>query len=801
MRTIRKAPPIIKLACMALGLYFIMIACIVVSRPLYLPLLNKSIKIKLTCTGKQNSEALANNVRINHITINGRDINLAAMPLDSKGMWRYDSEDDFLYCYNSTETADISQTFEHVHSLKIGAVREVGAGILEIYLDDRLWKEVDLYAETEWEDAAFEYETSRWVFPEKSIILQMILFVLATGICLLMRYIAKVPSGERIAVILFRSMQAGFLSSVIIFAVGLIQYGTINGLLNALVQSHQSFLKAACVVYLLILEIVFISNQSWTAMLVVGTVAAMGSVISNQKILNRGIPLLPWDIHFLKEAASVVKNYEIVPRALDVCVFFSILILVVLLFAFRKRYRLTRKERIFGSAFLFAVLVLFINTSFLDYRVEANNVDFRVYQVNNYYLQRGFVSAFLEYCTYLNPSEKPENYTRQQMDEIAEKIAGTEDSAAGKTPTIIAIMSESFWDLARLNTITFYQDVIPNYRAVSKEGMSGELYTHVLNGGTVTSEFEFLTGFSGEFFPLDYMVYGNFLDEGFVSAVSILKEQGYQTTALHPFIASNYNRETAYHHFGFDQCLFEDDFDDYSVVRSYISDADLFKKVIDEYESNRQLEKPQFIFSVTMQNHGGYWQDTICEKGVVPFTASVYGEAAKGSISDYAAGLHESDKALKSIIDYFEKAEEDVVVVFFGDHMSDAGPKDDRIFSKSDWNKNDQKYEFETHRVPFFIWSNFDNRREDLGLMEVGELFPTVFEKYQIHANPFWRYLQQVRDVYKAADQKLVIIGEDDYRDKSLMSEEQKEVYDTYRLLQYDYIWGKRYAAELWNLE
>lgn len=84
----------------------------------------------------------------------------------------------------------------------------------------------------------------------------------------------------------------------------------------------------------------------------------------------------------------------------------------------------------------------------------------------------------------------------------------------------------------------------------------------------------------------------------------MLREKGYATTAIHPFNASGWRRDKVYKFFGFDEFLSIDDFDEKEVVRLYITDQCNYKKIIDVME--RDESRPQFIFNITMQNHGGY---------------------------------------------------------------------------------------------------------------------------------------------------------------------------------------------------
>ena len=788
-----------------MGVYVWLIVALTFFRPLYLPMLNRDIRLSFVATSEHNDEALASNVRINHITVNGKDLNLANISLDNAGRWKYDSENDFLYVYDLNQPEILVVDINDVHSLSIGAVKEVGSGIIEIFLNEDLWKTFDLYQDSEWAPVQWNYESSIWVFPERYVALQVVIF----GSILLLCVIARKKAGYDNHAILHKFMTwtsgSGLLAVFTQVIVCILQYGDFYHALEAVRAEPQSFLKSVVLIFILIMLLTVVTGKLWLGYFVTAAVIVSVCIISNNKLLNKGVPLLPWDFSMIKEAASVIQGYEIVLSLKDAIGIVLIIGVAIALYWFFDKKRTVRiGTRLIISIPISLVLFVFLQSSFVNYIVEANNVDYRIYQVDNYYKSRGIVSAFFEYCTYFNPSKKPEQYDKDTIREIENKItnkmANVGDSNSNK-PTIIAIMSESFWDIERLNTLNFTDEVFPNFHAATKECKYGEIFTHVLNGGTVTSEFEFLTGFSGEFFPLDYMVYGNFLTDGFESAVSLLKNQGYLTSAFHPYIASNYNREEAYQKFGFDQIFFEDDFEPEEYVRGYISDSDLFAKLISEYKENKELNKPQFLFSVTMQNHGGYWGNTINVDSEVDFTSDYYGNIAKACISDYVAGLHESDRALGELINYFQSVDEEIVVIYFGDHMSDAGPKDDRMLAKSEWVGDQMTYDYETHRVPFLIWSNFDKTSENLGMMEAGELMPTLFELFGIKSNYFWKYLQMSRDVYQASDGMLFIDSNSNCFDLSKMSIAQKEVYDTYQLLQYDYIWGNRYASSLWQLQ
>lgn len=786
-----------KILVAILGVSFIAANLAVFFRPMYIHALDRTISLRVTATAEQNEHALSNNVRIRHITVNGKEINLAGVLQDDDSGWKYDSENDFLYAYDLDEAEMFEVSLENVHTLKIGTICEIGSGYVELRIDGALIATQDLYKETQWEEHTVEYDSSVFVRPEKHLEV-IVLFVLGIVICVLV--LDKwVKVSIRFNDEMKRVIVIELLSILIFVGVCVIQFGDEKSVVAFIIGESQISLKTILFIYLMIELLTNITGRLWLGFLSTSGVFWFGIVVSNIKLDNRAIPLLPWDFSMVGEAFSIIDGYKISVS------FQAIIVLAVIgLFALVMRKYAIQKEkpirRIVIGMMTLCLLAIFVQKDFVHCDVEMNNPDYRVYQVDKYYKKRGFIAAFLEYCAYLSTEDAPSDYSGETMTKIIHQIGNIPKTDYGQTPTVIAVMSESFWDITRIDTLNFSRDVLPFFNSLKKESRYGELFSHVLNGGTVVSEFEFLTGFSGEFFPEDYMVYGNFVDEAFPSAVEILRNQGYKATAIHPYIASNYNREAAYQKFGFDETIFDDGFENPELIRNYISDQVVYEKLIKTYEDNR-TEGPQFIFAVTMQNHGGYWENTIYEEGTIPYYTSSYGEVAQKSIDDYVAGLHESDRALGALVDYFRKVDEPVVIIYFGDHVSNAGPKDDRMLEKTSWHDDLMKYDYETHKVPFVVWSNYDQISEDLGLMEVGELFPTVFSLYDIKANQFWYYIQNTRDIYGASSKRMVVNTDGRYFDLSAMTEEQKNNYDVYRLLQYDYIWGKRYAEELWNLD
>ncbi|MCC8104034.1 MAG: LTA synthase family protein [Clostridiales bacterium] len=771
--------------------------------PFYLSLLEENINLEICATSEHNEEALSNNVRLKKISVNGTDVNLGKAELPEG--WSYLSIDDFIYIYNLEEASSFEIQLTGVRTLELTFVGEVGSGIIDIYFNGELWREEDLYRDAEWEEITWTYESSIWVLPEKHVFLIAGALLLA---CIISFIIICVSGTDKLACysqISMKIIELFLLACIILLFSEVIQYQGITEAWNHMTSQLDPVLKSLVLMFLLNGLVYFMSGKIWISYTVVTAVMLALNIVSLIKLENRNVPLLPWDFSLISEAMSIQSSYDISLNAIEIIILaLAVAILLFLIWRYKKEH-IKWTFRLLNGFTLLVLLLIYVEFGFINGNLDQSVTINRTYEVNSYYTKRGFLTAFVEYFCYLEPSDEPDTYSKQTMESListVDEMTSEDTDSSGNQPSIIVIMSESFWDISRLESLDFEEESLPVYGSLKEESMYGELLSHVYGGGTVTSEFEFLTGFSGEFFPTDYMVYGNFLTSGFTSAVSILESQGYATMAFHPYVATNYNREAAYELFGFDKTFFADDFtDEVKMVRNYISDESLFDKMIEEYESSKaESDQPLFLFAVTMQNHGGYWESSIYEEGLVDFTSDVYQDTTMLSIEDYVAGLHESDRALGELIEYFRDVDEDVIVIFFGDHMSDAGPKDEKLLDKAQWTESDSiTQDYENHLVPFIVWSNFSNESQDAGVMEISMLFPTVLETYGIEKTAFWDFLVELKSVYAATDSMIVVNQDGTYASIDEMTEIQQEYYENYRLLQYDYIFGNQYARSLWE--
>ena len=177
------------------------------------------------------------------------------------------------------------------------------------------------------------------------------------------------------------------------------------------------------------------------------------------------------------------------------------------------------------------------------------------------------------------------------------------------------------------------------------------------------------------------------------------KDLGYDTTAMHPNHATNWNRENVYQDFGFDQFLAIEDFEGADTLRGMVTDQATYDKILEMLEENKN---PQFIFDVTMQNHSGY------DTGLIPQEKRVdlrIDGMSNSEVNEYVSLIEESDRALEYFINKLEQLDRKVIVVFFGDHQPFfPSTYNDLWFTDED----EAIHQERLWQTNYIIWANYD---------------------------------------------------------------------------------------------
>lgn len=767
-------------------------------------------KLTITATGEKSKRALSTNVRVIDIYVNGAEYDLSQAEL--KNGWEYglyDSINYMIFNYNANEPASVDIYLNNVRTIDIKFAEEVGSGIVDISLNDRKIDSVDLYKNVKWDYETKYYEVSTIIRPYESYFVFLILFIL--GFILDVVLDKKESKGKKIFDFIEFAAYNLILTMILYCIVAFMQRESITSVFLWITENTEYFVDGFCILFFINIILSMITGKNYISFTILSVVSVIFLTVNYFKLQFRNMPFLPWDFLQAKVAATVIDKFKLtVPIAIIIGI---LLIAAVFIFLYVKRKKEPNTPGIITRIVVLcsvACLFCFFMVNFLF------NVTVNLFDAKNFYLERGFVGAFFENMQYLKPIEAPENYSEETMQGILNEINSqfTEDSDGNK-PNIIVLMSESFWDITRVKELNFGEEIFPTYKKLKDTSVTGELLTNVYGGGTVNSEFEALTGFSVAYLPNEYMPYQRCMRQNFFSVNSFLKSKGYDSLAIHPFEKTNYNRNTAYEYFEFDKTLWEEDFDeDADRMRGYISDHALTEKIISEYEKHRQeSNSPWFNLSVSMQNHGAYWDILIDEGKNLDIDVSAFDEETQGSIKDLAIGLHYADLALGELIDYFKTVDEPTVIIMFGDHMTNAGPIGETLLDQSsllgeNYNLSaagkgvQGKTEhgiLEQRRVPFMAWSNYESVQKDCGIISVTQLLPTVFSEYDIAMPKYFEYLKNSQEIYPACASNIFIDKEGNCKFVSDMNEEEKKQYDENWLIEYDYIFGENYLGDLFD--
>lgn len=386
----------------------------------------------------------------------------------------------------------------------------------------------------------------------------------------------------------------------------------------------------------------------------------------------------------------------------------------------------------------------------LSIAIETDGINTETWEKKGSYLN-GYVLNFV-----LSARDSfvtaPEGYSLEIITELEQEYSSVQENPLGDTlekePTIIVVMSESFADLSVIGELETNEPLTPFLDSLYENTVKGYALSSVFGAKTPNSEWEFLTGGTMAFLPVGSVVYQQYLDDTPTSLVSTLKNQGYTCVAMHPYYETGWSRNLIYPTLGFDESYFIDHFDQSKLIRKYISDEEMYNKIIDRYES-RKVNENLFIMSISMQNHGGY------AKTYENFEENYYkiGRSYTDA-NQYFSLIRESDDALRDFIAYFSEVEEPVEIIFFGDHQPSLNKNFYEILNGKGLSGLTLEELEDLYTVPFFIWTNYDTPEETIEITSLNFLSTLALERAGIDLPPYNQFMADLMEVVPAINSR-----------------------------------------------
>ena len=266
----------------------------------------------------------------------------------------------------------------------------------------------------------------------------------------------------------------------------------------------------------------------------------------------------------------------------------------------------------------------------------------------------------------------------------------------------------------------------------------------------------------------------------------LMKEQGYGgNLALHPYLASGWNRIQVYDWMGFEEFYSQEDFVDPIMYRKYISDQSDFEKIVELYEEYASEEdsknQPFYLFNVTMQNHGGF--DKVYDN--FDHNIKIMDNHSTETANQYLSLVKKTDEAFEYLVNYFKNVDQPTILVMFGDHQPSLGSDFyDGLYGKSAANLTQEEL-MKKYETPFIIWANYDIEESSIDAMSANYLGAYVMQEAGLKMSPYQKFLMKLYDKLPVLSAMGAIDSDGTYYESGLDSP-YKDLVEEYQIFQYN---------------
>ncbi len=481
--------------------------------------------------------------------------------------------------------------------------------------------------------------------------------------------------------------------------------------------------------------------------------------VTNGVVLaNRVTPLTGPDFRMLDDALRVSGKYFSVLQMIMVAAAVVVLILLLIFYLIvSPKFTGRRRPAVWIPVLALSVLAM---TGLTKLYHEKHLLSSYFSNIANAYLDYGFPYSF-GVTVFDTGISEPNGYSEEL---VAGVIRGegpaAETELSDPAPNIIVVQLESFFDPSRVRWLRFSEDPVPNWHALSEKYSSGLYTVPTVGAGTVNTEFETVTGMSLRFFGAgEYPYKGILLKDTCESAAYVLGNLGYTAHAIHNNEADFYGRKDVYSNLGFSSFTSGEYMNTQNDVNAngWMRDRNLIPCITDALDAT---DNEDFVFVVSVQPHGAYPTEPVTENPVITVSGTATQEE-KYAWEYYVNEIHEEDQFVADLIAELESRGEPAVVLFYGDHLPTMGLTDRDIRGRATV--------FETD---YLIWDNLGLERKSQTLTSYQGV-AEVMNRLGIHEGTMFRYQQTMK--------------------------KRSTYFYNMQILQYDLLYGKRYAYGLTN--
>ena len=399
------------------------------------------------------------------------------------------------------------------------------------------------------------------------------------------------------------------------------------------------------------------------------------SYVNLLKIEGRSDAFVPADVGLIREALTSATGYSL---NLHLWLAAAIVIYAAALTAlgfWLKSPDIRVLPRVISSVAVLVAFVLSVRFVYMDKKLyESFPVD-EIYNIPFVFNTLGFNYCFLHNVN-LYPVDKPEGYDKAQVEKWIARYTGDGRADAVK-PDVIFVMGEAFCDVTSSDAFVYEsEEQNPIWRferlKAREQSVSGHIVVSNSGAGTANTEFDIMTGTPTNMISTATTSSFRVVHGKTPSLARVYEAQGYNGYFMHPGSSWFYNRQSVYSFFGVDDQVFEESFDKENDKKgNLISDEAFLRQLKSDIEARRG--QPQFMYTVTLQNHQTYNHAKYGYDPALPPTKNELSQRAHEYMSVYAEGVRDTSDMVYELAEYLDTLDEPTVMVFFGDHLPNLG--------------------------------------------------------------------------------------------------------------------------------
>lgn len=553
-----------------------------------------------------------------------------------------------------------------------------------------------------------------------------------------------------------------------------------------------TYLYNAMIVFVTFLPVYFFKRRA-LARVFISCIWCFLGIINGCVLAERVTPFGFTDLKLINDLFAMKSTY-FTPAMCVIAILAVAAFIVLCIFLFRKgpvfKGKIHRKLMIlvFASCYLWVPM---ITNAAVKNEVLTDYFDNIAQGYERYGFVYGFSSSVVD-----RGMEKPELYSEETIDELMDETAqemkklGKASSADSyvsaisdeisdtvsantiqvipadpndpSTPNIILVLLESFVDPTQIGFLEMSEDPVPNFHRLEKEYTSGYLSVPVVGAGTANTEFEVLTGMSMRFFGTGEYPYKTILKTNTCESVAdALSDMGYGTYAVHNNKANFYSRNNAFSKMGFDAFVSREfmNIREYTPLGSWPTD-DILRKEVQKCLDDTP-EQSDFIYTITVQGHGAYPTEKVLDNPAISVSANGFDMETNYQWEYYVNQIHEVDRFIGNLVDDMSRRNERTMVVMFGDHLPTMN------LQNADMESGD------IFKTKYITWNNYGLPKADADITAY-QLMAYMLDRTGIHDGTMTSFHQA--------------------NHARLESENDETYIQNLELLQYDVLYGERYA-------